>query len=50
MGYTQKTFTFTPSGAQTTVEFRSTTSPGGYGPVIDKVSIKQCLLGLLCSS
>jgi choice-of-anchor C domain-containing protein len=48
MGYTQQTFSFTPSGSSTTVEFKSVTIPGGYGPVIDKVTLKKCFLGLLC--
>ncbi|MGH4023545.1 MAG: hypothetical protein ACRDRV_03065 [Pseudonocardiaceae bacterium] len=42
-------FSFTSSGPSATVEFRSTTTPGGWGPVIDKVTFKKCLLGLFCS-
>lgn len=49
MGYKPMTLSFTPSGPTTTVEFRSTTNPHGYGPVIDKVNIKECFLGLFCS-
>jgi hypothetical protein len=48
MGYRLETFSFTSSGPDATVEFRGTT-PTAYGPVIDKVSFKKCLLGLFCS-
>ncbi|HEY2724657.1 MAG TPA: DUF642 domain-containing protein [Pseudonocardiaceae bacterium] len=48
MGYRPETFSFTASGPHALVEFRSTT-PTAYGPVIDKVSFKKCLLGLFCS-
>ncbi|MGH3793478.1 MAG: DUF642 domain-containing protein [Pseudonocardiaceae bacterium] len=48
MGYRPETASFTSPGPNATVEFRSTT-PTAYGPVIDKVSIKKCLLGLFCS-
>jgi choice-of-anchor C domain-containing protein len=48
MGYVEKQLSFTPNGPSTTVEFRSTTSPHGYGPVLDKVTLKKCLLGLIC--
>ncbi|HEY2762799.1 MAG TPA: DUF642 domain-containing protein [Pseudonocardiaceae bacterium] len=49
MGYQMETVSFTSSGPDVKVEFRSTTTPGGYGPVIDKVTFKKCLLGLFCS-
>lgn len=49
MGYQLETVVFTSSGPAVKVEFRSTTTPGGYGPVIDKVTFKKCLLGLFCS-
>lgn len=48
MGYRLETFSFTAAGPHALVEFRSTT-PTAYGPVIDKVSFKRCLLGLFCS-
>ena len=48
MGYRPETVRFTSPGPNATVEFRSTT-PTVFGPVIDKVSVKTCLLGLFCS-
>jgi choice-of-anchor C domain-containing protein len=47
MGYVTKQFTFLSSSTSTTLGFVSTTTPGGYGPVIDKVSVDSCLL-ILC--
>jgi choice-of-anchor C domain-containing protein len=47
MGYVTKGFTFLSSGRSTTLEFVSTTTPGGYGPVIDKVRVDSCLL-IIC--
>jgi hypothetical protein len=44
MGYVTKRFTFVSVGVSATLEFVSTTTPGGYGPVIDKVSVDSCLL------
>jgi choice-of-anchor C domain-containing protein len=49
MGYLPQSVTFTSAGPSAKVEFRSTTADA-YGPVIDKVAFKKCLLGLLCSS
>ncbi len=47
MGYRLETFSFNSSGSSAEVEFRDTT-PTAYGPVIDKVTFKKCLLGLFC--
>jgi choice-of-anchor C domain-containing protein len=47
MGYVTKGFTFLSSGGSTTLEFVSTTTPGGYGPVIDNVRVDSCLL-IIC--
>ena len=42
MGYVTKTFTFLATSPSTTLEFSSTTSPGGaWGPVIDKVRVEE---------
>jgi choice-of-anchor C domain-containing protein len=46
MGYVSQEFTFLASGSSTTLEFASTT-PGAFGPVIDKVEVESCLL-ILC--
>lgn len=48
MGYLPQSVTFTSAGPSAEVEFRSTTATA-YGPVIDKVAFKKCLLGLFCS-
>lgn len=48
MGYLPQSVTFTSAGPSAKVEFRSTTATV-YGPVIDKVAFKKCLLGLFCS-
>lgn len=48
MGYQLETFSFNSTGPNAKVEFRSTTN-GFYGPVIDKVTFKECFLGLFCS-
>ena len=47
MRYRLETFSFTSSGPTAEVEFRGTT-PTAYGPAIDKVTFKKCLLGLFC--
>jgi choice-of-anchor C domain-containing protein len=47
MGYQLRRFSFTSTGPSVKVEFRSTSNL--YGPVIDKVTFRTCLLGLLCS-
>jgi choice-of-anchor C domain-containing protein len=49
MGYVTKAFTFLSAGTSAKLEFVSTTTPGGYGPVIDKVSVDSCLL-IICIS
>jgi choice-of-anchor C domain-containing protein len=49
MGYVTKAFTFLSTGTSAKLEFVSTTTPGGYGPVIDKVSVASCLL-IICVS
>jgi choice-of-anchor C domain-containing protein len=49
MGYVTKAFTFLSAGTSAKLEFVSTTTPGGYGPVIDKVSVASCLL-IICVS
>lgn len=46
MGYVHEEFTFLATGNSTTLEFASTT-PGGYGAVIDDVDVQPCLL-LIC--
>jgi choice-of-anchor C domain-containing protein len=46
MGYVTKQFTFLSSGTSATLQFASTT-PGAYGPVVDKVQVESCLL-ILC--
>ncbi|MGH4026335.1 MAG: DUF642 domain-containing protein, partial [Pseudonocardiaceae bacterium] len=47
MRYRLETFSFTSSGPSAEVEFRNTT-PTAFGPAIDKVTFKKCLLGLFC--
>ena len=47
MGYVTKEFTFLATGDSTTLEFASTTTPSGYGPVIDNVRVESCLL-IIC--
>lgn len=49
MGYVTKSFTFLSAGTSAKLEFVSTTTPGGYGPVIDKVKVDSCLL-IICIS
>lgn len=49
MGYLPQSVRFTSGGPSARVEFRSTTNTA-YGPVIDKVTFKKCLLGLFCSA
>lgn len=48
MGYRLQRISFTATGPDTEVAFRSTT-PTAYGPVIDKVTIQKCFLRLFCS-
>jgi choice-of-anchor C domain-containing protein len=47
MGYVTKEFTFRATRGSTTLEFDSTT-PGAYGPVIDNVTVRSCLLPIAC--
>jgi choice-of-anchor C domain-containing protein len=47
MGYVTKETYFVATGLSTTLTFRSTTG-SGYGPVIDKVTVKSCLLIICC--
>lgn len=47
MGYVTKETYFVATGLSTTLTFRSTTGTG-YGPVIDKVTVKSCLLIICC--
>lgn len=47
MGYIRKSFLFLATSHVSTLEFRSTTSPGGFGPVIDDVRVQTCLL-IIC--
>jgi choice-of-anchor C domain-containing protein len=44
MGYVTKEVTFLATGTSTTLQFSSTTSPSGWGPVIDKVDVESCLV------
>jgi choice-of-anchor C domain-containing protein len=44
MGYVRHGFAFLSLGGAATLEFVSTTTPGGYGPVLDDVVIEKCLL------
>ncbi|MEV6985842.1 hypothetical protein AB0M95_31910 [Sphaerisporangium sp. NPDC051017] len=46
MGYVRKKVTFVATGLSTTVEFLST-APGAYGPVIDDITVKSCLV-IIC--
>ncbi len=48
MNYTKKQFLFIATGFSTTIEFVSTTTPQGWGPVIDDVDVETCLLPVLC--
>ncbi|HEV2779942.1 MAG TPA: choice-of-anchor C family protein [Actinophytocola sp.] len=47
MGYVKKSFTVLSTSSSMTLEFLSTTTPGGWGPVIDDVVVEKCLL-ILC--
>ena len=47
MGYVHREFTFVATGLATTVRFASTTTPGGFGPVLDDVDVESCLL-IIC--
>jgi choice-of-anchor C domain-containing protein len=47
MGYVTKEFIFRATRGSTTLEFASTT-PGAYGPVIDDVVVRSCLLPIAC--
>ena len=44
MGYVHRSFQFLSLGPSITLEFGSTTSPQGYGPVIDDVVVEGCPL------
>lgn len=47
MGYVQKSFLFLTLGHSVSLEFSSTTTPAGFGPALDDVTVKSCLL-VLC--
>jgi choice-of-anchor C domain-containing protein len=47
MGYVKKSFAVLATSGSMTLEFVSTTTPGGWGPVIDDVVVEKCLL-VLC--
>lgn len=47
MGYVHHEFTFLATGTTTTLTFASTTTPGGFGPVLDDVDLESCLL-IIC--
>jgi choice-of-anchor C domain-containing protein len=47
MGYVQRRFIFLATSTSTTLAFSSTTTPAGYGPVIDNVKVESCLI-ILC--
>lgn len=47
MGYVKKSFAVLATSGSMTLEFISTTTPGGWGPVIDDVVVEKCLL-ILC--
>jgi choice-of-anchor C domain-containing protein len=47
MGYVHKHVHFLATGLSATIEFSSTTSPSGFGPVLDDIDIDSCLL-VLC--
>jgi choice-of-anchor C domain-containing protein len=49
MGYVQKSFLILTLGHSVTLGFSSTTTPSGFGPVLDKVVVQSCLL-ILCPS
>lgn len=44
MGYVYRHVFFLATGSSATVEFSSTTSPSGFGPVLDDIDIDTCLL------
>ncbi|MEV7969312.1 choice-of-anchor C family protein [Sphaerisporangium sp. NPDC088356] len=46
LGYTHQKVAFVATGLSTTVRFASTV-PGGFGPVIDDVEIRSCLV-IIC--
>jgi choice-of-anchor C domain-containing protein len=48
MNYTRKHLVFVATGFTTTIEFVSTTTPQGWGPVIDDIDVERCLLPILC--
>lgn len=48
MNYTRKHVVFVATGFHTTIEFVSTTTPQGWGQVIDDVDVELCLLPILC--
>lgn len=47
MGYVHRHVYFLATGVSATIEFSSTTSPSGWGPVLDDIDIDSCLL-VLC--
>ena len=47
MGYVRKSFHFLATSHTSTLEFASTTTPAGWGPVIDDVVVRACLL-IIC--
>lgn len=44
MGYVTEELTFLATGKSTTLTFASTTTPSGFGPVIDNVEVQSCLI------
>jgi choice-of-anchor C domain-containing protein len=49
MGYVNQEFTFLATGPSTTLTFASTTTPGGWGPVLDNIQIKATCCKQSCS-
>jgi choice-of-anchor C domain-containing protein len=49
MGYVQRSFLFLTLGSSAALAFSSTTTPSGFGPVLDDVVVQSCLL-ILCPS
>ncbi|MEU8815714.1 DUF642 domain-containing protein [Actinoplanes sp. NPDC048796] len=47
MGFVRRTAYVLAKGTSFTLEFASTTTPAGYGPVIDDVRVDPCLL-IIC--
>ncbi|MBU2662995.1 DUF642 domain-containing protein [Actinoplanes bogorensis] len=49
MGYTRHTAYVLAKGTSMRIEFASTTTPSGYGPLIDDVRVDKCV-AVLCSA